>query len=354
MLSPPPQPVGPARILVVDDIEENRRLLVRLLTKVGYVSQAADGGVLALHMLRDAAAPFDLVLLDLEMPDLNGIEVLRQIRADPRIAATRVVMVSGIDDVDQIAACIELGADDFIAKPWDSRIIMARIRSSLDRKLLHDWEERYVNLLQEDEALSSRLISNMIPDEIATRLKHGETTISEYFDDVSILFADIVGFTKRAAITDARALVAQLNRVFSRCDELVKQHGLEKIKTIGDAYMVAGSLPQRRADHLIAMADVALELVAAVHADEDFEMRVGIHCGPAVAGVIGTTKLTYDVWGDTINIASRMESHGEPRRIHVSAAVRDRLDATHRFEPRGVISVKGVGPMVTHFLVGRK
>ena len=354
MLMPPPQQVGPARILIVDDVEDNRRLLQRLLSKLGYVTDVASGGTQALHMLRDQAARFDLVLLDIEMPDLNGIEVLRQIKSDSQLSATRVVMVSGSEDINQIASCIDLGADDFIAKPWNPRVIMARIRSSLDKKRLHDWEELYVNLLREEEQQSSQLISNMIPDEIAQRLKHGETTISEYFDDVSILFADIVGFTKRAAITDARALVALLNRVFSRCDALVIKYGLEKIKTIGDAYMVAGSLPKRRADHLIAMADFALELVKVVHQEDNFEMRIGINCGPAVAGVIGTTKLTYDVWGDTVNIASRMESHGEPRRIHVSAAVRDRLDATHVFEPRGVISVKGVGPMVTHFLVGRK
>jgi class 3 adenylate cyclase/putative methionine-R-sulfoxide reductase with GAF domain len=205
---------------------------------------------------------------------------------------------------------------------------------------------------------SDKLLLNTLPQPIARRLKAGEERIAESFDDVTVLFADLVGFTERAAETDAEALVDLLGRVFTALDAISDRFGVEKIKTIGDAYMVVAGVPTPRADHLEAMADTALAIIDAVAEvgaalGTSLEIRVGMHSGPVVAGIIGTRKFAYDLWGDTVNTASRMESHGLPGRIHVAEptyiALRDRFD----FAERGEVEVKGLGPMRTYFLLGR-
>jgi len=202
------------------------------------------------------------------------------------------------------------------------------------------------------------LLLNILPEPIARRLRKGERVIADRFDDVTLLFADIVGFTQLSNGLAAADLVDILNKVFSAFDELVQRYGLEKIKTIGDAYMVVGGLPERMDDHTARVADMALELRdelarATSEAGAEIHFRIGMHVGPVVAGVIGVTKFIYDVWGDTVNTASRMESHGLPDRIQVTEAVYERLRERYRFEPRGTVDVKGKGPMPTWFLVGR-
>ncbi|MDP6945245.1 MAG: adenylate/guanylate cyclase domain-containing protein, partial [Myxococcota bacterium] len=189
-------------------------------------------------------------------------------------------------------------------------------------------------------------------------LKDEDRTIADGFDLVTVLFADIVGFTALSARVRPDELVAMLNRVFSAFDEAAERHGIEKIKTIGDAYMAAAGLPQAQPEQAEAMAAMALEMQGAlktlnVEMSTDLDIRIGIHSGPVVAGVIGKRKFIYDLWGDTVNVASRMESHGEPGAIQVSGAVHDMLGERWRFEPRGEIQVKGKGPMATYFLLGR-
>jgi class 3 adenylate cyclase/PAS domain-containing protein len=203
-----------------------------------------------------------------------------------------------------------------------------------------------------------RLLLNILPEPIARRLRQGERVIADRFDDVTLLFADIVGFTQLSSGLQAAELVEILNSVFSAFDGLVGRYGLEKIKTIGDAYMVVGGLPEQMEDHTARVADMALELRDEIGrissgAGSDISFRVGMSVGPVVAGVIGVTKFIYDVWGDTVNTASRMESHGLPDRIHVTHSVYERLRGRYLFEPRGIIEVKGKGPMQTYFLLGR-
>jgi class 3 adenylate cyclase len=204
---------------------------------------------------------------------------------------------------------------------------------------------------------NTRLLLNILPEPIADRLRSGEPLIADRHEDVSLLFADIVGFTSMSSAMDAGELVSTLNDVFSVFDSLVDVSGLEKVKTIGDAYMIVGGMPTWQPDHLERMAALALRLADEIARNEaarrlGIQFRIGIHCGPVVAGVIGTKKFIYDVWGDTVNVASRMESSGEAGRIQVTGAVESRL--RHRFElqPRGLIDVKGKGPMATYFLVG--
>jgi guanylate cyclase len=202
---------------------------------------------------------------------------------------------------------------------------------------------------------SERLLQNMLPASIAERLKRNPGAIADHFDAVSVLFADIVGFTPLSEELTPAELVDLLNRVFSAFDALVLELKLEKIKTIGDAYMVVAGVPQPRADHAHAAAELALRMREALSkiAEGKLALRIGINSGPVVAGVIGTTKYSYDLWGDTVNTASRMESHGAPHEIHLTDACRSALGDAFELSDRGVIDVKGKGPMRTWWLKGR-
>jgi len=213
--------------------------------------------------------------------------------------------------------------------------------------------------LSAEHKRSEALLHNILPPPIAERLKGSTEVIADGFDEASVLFSDIVGFTVLSSRVTPAELVRMLNDVFSRIDDLVHRYGLEKIKTIGDAYMVASGLPEPRADHVQVLADFALDMVDVLaeleaRSGATLQMRIGIHTGPVVAGVIGKRKFAYDLWGDTVNTAARMESHGEPGRIQVSADVAARLDADFELIERGAITVKGKGEMRTFFLVGRR
>ena len=337
-------------ILVVDDSPLNRQLLERALTAEGHVARMATNGREALEIL--AAESIDVVLLDLVMPELDGYATLAAIKGNEALRHLPVIIISGVDELDSVVRCVEMGATDYLPKPFNLAILRARLHASLAGKRLRDLELAYLEQSRENE----RLLLNILPPAIAERLRNGEGVIADRFDDVTMLFADIVGFTELSGAMTPADVVAFLNRVFSAIDDLVDRYGLEKVKTNGDAYMVVGGIPTPVEDHVQRMADLALALVATVdrlNADAPVQarLRIGMHCGPAVAGVIGHRKFVYDVWGDTVNIASRMESLGAPGRVHVSAAVRDRLEGRYRFEARGSMDVKGKGEMATWFLL---
>ncbi len=208
-------------------------------------------------------------------------------------------------------------------------------------------------------ASSERLLLNILPKSIADRLKREEGRIAEAHDDVTVLFADVVDFTPFVERTEPARVVAVLDEIFSAFDRIAERHGLEKIKTIGDAYMVVAGLPAPRADHVEAMAEMALEMQAELGRlceplGLDLAIRIGMDSGPVIAGVIGRHKFIYDLWGDTVNMASRMESSGLPGRIQVSAATYERLRDRYRFEERGKIDVKGKGRLPAYLLVGRR
>jgi class 3 adenylate cyclase len=201
---------------------------------------------------------------------------------------------------------------------------------------------------------SERLLLNVLPESIAERLKRGETQIADAVSDVGVLFADIAGFTALSEKTPPHELVSLLDDIFSGFDALAAEYDLEKIKTIGDAYMVASGLLDPRPSHAEDLATVALAMQEQVRAVDSLAVRIGIDIGPVVAGIIGRRKFTYDLWGDTVNTASRMEAHGVAGEIHATERARDRLAHTFDFVSRGTIDVKGKGPMETYLLTGQK
>jgi adenylate cyclase len=219
--------------------------------------------------------------------------------------------------------------------------------------------EHILGALRVEQDRSERLLLNVLPATIARQLKEAPGVIAEGFDAVTVLFADIVGFTAFAEARPPEEVVAVLNRLFSTFDELADRHGVEKIKTIGDAYMVVAGLPVPRPDHQEAIAEMALDICDEVdrfRAETGIQLavRVGVNSGPVVAGVIGQRKFSYDVWGDTVNVASRMESHGIADRIQVTPNVYKHLCDRYEFDQRESVEIKGKGRMTTYLLIGRR
>jgi adenylate cyclase len=344
-------------VLVVDDNEMNRDLLSRRLQRQGFTIVMAEDGKQALETIR--MHPFDLVLLDVMMPQMNGYQVLEYLKTDADLRHIPVIMISALDDMDSVVRCIELGAEDYLFKPFNQTLLKARIGACLEKKRLRDQEQAFLKQIQLEQEKSERLLLNVLPKPIADRLKQGQQTIADNFAEVTVLFADIVNFTELASALSPCELVGLLNQIFSTFDRLVEQRNLEKIKTIGDSYMVVGGLPTPRSDHAEAVAELALEMLEAIATfkvstapnSKPLTMRIGINTGPVGAGVIGTTKFAYDLWGDTVNTASRMESHGIAGHIQVTATTYHLLQEKYAFQPRGIVDVKGKGQMETYMLL---
>jgi adenylate cyclase len=345
-----------SRILVVDDIEANRELLSRRLSRDGHTVGMANGGYSALELL--GKSEFDLILLDLMMPDINGFEILRRLKDDPALRHIPVIMISALDEIDSIVRCIEAGAEDYISKPFDPVLLGARIDASLERKRLRDREQAFTVELQAEKSKSDALLLNILPESIVERMRRGEVGIADRFPEATILFSDLVGFTSLAGRSSPGQIIEILNNLFSSFDALAQRLRLEKIKTIGDAYMVAGGLPEQQPDHALAVAEMALGMMEAVRRigtqfGETLEARIGVHSGEVVAGIIGQHRFIYDVWGDTVNTASRLESSGLPNRIQISEATYQRVREKFRCELRGPVEMKGKGTMLTYFLEAR-
>jgi len=344
-------------IMVVDDTPANLKLLNDMLRPKGYRVVLFPSGDLALKAV--AKSPPDLILLDVMMPEMDGFTACRLIKSNPEWRDIPVVMVTGLDEVQYRVKALEAGADDFLNKPVDLSELLARVKLSLEMKRLRNREKEYLKQIMEEKAKIDDLLHTVMPASIVARLKAGEAIIADDYALATVLFIDIVGFTSLSSIFSSAELVQLLSRIFNRFDELVELHGLEKIKTTGDAYMVAGGLTVHREDHAGAVADFALAVVreiAHIQAPDGTPVRIrtGISTGQVTAGVIGKKRLIYDVWGDAVNIASRMESHGEPGKIHLSETTALLLGEKYLCEPRGRMEIKGKGLMDTYFLIQKR
>ncbi|MGQ4646897.1 adenylate/guanylate cyclase domain-containing protein [Lyngbya aestuarii] len=338
-------------ILIVDDTPNNLRLLSAILTKRGYeVGKALDGKI-ALRAAK--TAPPDLILLDIKMPEMNGYQVCERLKADDKTREIPVIFISALDDVLDKVKAFRSGGVDYITKPFQGEEVLARVQIHLNLQALQ-------NALRREQKNSERLLLNILPQAIVEELKQKSSATPTQFEEATFLFADIAEFTPQSSLMPPVAVVSLLNQVFSAFDQLAQHHGVEKIRTIGDSYFVAGGLPVVRTDHAQAIAEMALDMqqvITRFHwpTGEPLRLRIGINTGgPVVAAVIGIKKFAYDVWGDTVNLASRMESQGEAGRIQVTEATYKRLQDQYQFEKRGALLVKGRGAMITYWLIGRK
>ena len=339
--------------------------------------RVASSGKFALEAV-ELAQP-DLILLDIMMPDMDGYEVCRRLKAEESTRGIPIIFLSALVEVADKVKGFSLGGVDYITKPFEPTEVVARVENQLRMRELElqlrekntmlrreiayrEQAEVETRLLLETTKFQKEqieeLLLNILPKAIADRLQDRQSIIADSFADVSVLFADLVGFTSFASNKTASETVKLLNQIFSQFDQLSIQHGLEKIKTIGDAYMVVGGLPEPSANHAEAIALMALDMQTAVARfnvknNQNFSLRIGINIGSVVAGVIGLTKFSYDLWGDTVNVANRMESNGIPGEIQVTEAVYERLKDKFSFKKRGIIEVKGKGKMTAYLLIGK-
>lgn len=343
------------QILVIDDNASNRDLLARQLARDGHAVTNAASGMEGLVLVAERA--FDLILLDVMMPEMSGYEVLSRLKQERRSVDIPVIMISALDEMESIVRCIEAGAVDYLPKPFAPALLRARIRSSLENKLLRDRERAMMEEIRLAKERNEALLLSILPRAVVERINDGAGMVADHIPEATIVFADIVNFTPFSGTLSASDVVGVLNRIFSAFDRLVEQHRAEKIKTIGDGYMVAVGIPEPCEDHTAIAARLSLTMLDSFASlreelEAPIQLRVGLHTGPAIAGVIGERKFAYDIWGTTVNIASRMESHGAPNRVHVSKAVADRVAGRFKLIPRGAVEVKGAGLMETFWLEG--
>lgn len=343
--------VAPRRglVLLVDDEEANRLLLRDPLEARGYQVAEAENGEEALRQV--VVCHPDVILLDFMMPRMDGLEVCRHLKNDQRTAHIPIVMITALCERGDRLLAIAAGVNDFLNKPVDFQDVTLRVSNAVyTHSLFHQ--------LQTEREESEQLLRNILPEPIVKRMKAGESGIVDHHPDATILVADLVGFTTLSFHIGPIQAVHFLDEVFSAFDELTEKYALEKIKTIGDAYMVAGGLPVPRPDHARAVAELALDMQAEIgNLNHDYStfvrLRIGICTGPVVAGIIGRRKFAYDIWGDTVALACRLESVADASSIFVAASTYLRLKELFQFQGKAEFGIKGQDAVTAYNLVGR-
>lgn len=335
-----------SRILIVDDIDENLKVLTDTLVQDGYHPLQAKSGERAIQIAQ-VALP-DLILLDIRMPGMDGFQTIAALKADERTRNIPVIFISALNQVEDKVQGFAAGAVDYVSKPFQREEVLARVGTHLKLRMA----QRQV---EEERRKSDQLLLTMLPAQVAEELKEKGRSEPQSFAATTILFSDIAGFTAAAAELEPAELIAELNELFTAFDTVMEKHRCERIKTIGDAYFAVAGIPEPLADHAFAMVSAARDMLA--YLDErrrsdkrSWSVRIGIHSGPAVAGIVGTRKYLYDVFGDTVNTASRMESLSEAGRITLSGATAALLDGRVPLEKRPPAEVKGKGSMATYFV----
>jgi adenylate cyclase len=333
---------GRPRILIVDDEPFNIDLLEQELDLLDYETVTAADGQQALKRL--VAEPFDLVLLDIMMPELDGYETLLRIKVDPELRHIPVIMISASSELDSVVRCIELGAEDHLPKPFEPVLLRARISASLEKKRLRDQEREYLAEIDRQRKRAEALLHVILPAAAVEELIGSGAVPPRRHENVVVMFADIVGFTGFCECRPPEEVVESLHRLVLRFEELTVHHRLEKIKTVGDALMATAGLLVQREDPVMASLRCAVETIGVARAlPSRWELRVGIHIGPVVAGVVGRQKFSYDLWGDTVNVAARLAGFGMDPGIYLSTAAWHHVKERARAMPLGPVPIKGRG-----------
>jgi adenylate cyclase len=351
-----------AKVLVVDDMQANVLLLERMLGGAGYtcVTSTVDPrAVCALHEKNR----YDLIVLDLQMPGMDGFQVMEGLKPIEKDGYLPVLVITA--QPDHKLRALQAGAKDFISKPFDVAEVLMRVHNMLEVRLLHleihrknDELKKLFDQVVAERKVSERLALHVPPDSIAARLQARPDVTADPFADVTVLIADIVGFSELTPAVSPEQLALLLEEIFTGFDGLANQRGLKKIKTLGNSYMAAAGVPVPAGDHAVRAAHLSLDMVEALdrfneRGGHSLQVRIGIATGAVVAGVIGKRLYLYDVWGDAVNTASRMESHGVAGRVQVSESTRRLLGESFLLEERGALQVEGKGEVNTWFVSGR-
>jgi len=351
-----------AKILVVDDQPANILLLERMLGGAGYESVSSTLDPRAVCGLHEKSR-FDLILLDLQMPDMDGFQVMEALKGIEQGGYLPVLVITA--QPDHKLRALQAGAKDFISKPFDVAEVLMRVHNMLEVRLLHleihrknDELKKLFDQVVAERKVSERLALHVPPDSIAARLQARPDVTADPFGDVTVLIADIVGLAELTPAVSTEQLALLLDEIFTSFDGLAKQRGLKKIKTLGNSYMAAAGVPIPSGDHAAQAVHAALDMLEALgHFNErshhSLQVRIGIASGAVVAGVIGKRLYLYDVWGEAVNTASRMESHGVAGRVQVSESTRRLLGEPFLLEERGALEVEGKGEVKTWFVGGR-
>jgi len=357
-----PAEILKAKVLVVDDMQANVLLLERMLGGAGYtcVTSTVDPrAVCALHEKNR----YDLIVLDLQMPGMDGFQVMEGLKPIEKDGYLPVLVITA--QPDHKLRALQAGAKDFISKPFDVAEVLMRVHNMLEVRLLHleihrknDELKKLFDQVVAERKVSERLALHVPPDSIAARLQARPDVTADPFGDVTVLIADIVGLAELTPAVSTEQLALLLDEIFTSFDGLAKQRGLKKIKTLGNSYMAAAGVPIPSGDHAAQAVHAALDMLEALgHFNErshhSLQVRIGIASGAVVAGVIGKRLYLYDVWGEAVNTASRMESHGVAGRVQVSESTRRLLGEPFLLEERGALEVEGKGEVKTWFVGGR-
>jgi class 3 adenylate cyclase len=337
--------ISECAILIVEDDPFNRGVMKRQLEAEGYRKLTfAENGRIALDKV--SKETFDIILLDIEMPEMNGIEVLQILRSDLSARETPVIMISAVDAIESIAKCIAMGAEDYLLKPCDATLLSARLSACREKKRLRDLEKSHMTQIRVEKRRADDLLNVILPASIANELMASGKVAPRSYQNAAILFADIVGFTGYCDQHTAEEVVENLQKLFTRCEAISASHRMEKIKTIGDAYMAAAGLVRPDPEPLLTAVRCGLEMAATVsEINPDWALRVGVHVGPVVAGVVGVQKYQFDVWGDTVNTASRMSDVGKPGMVTMTHDSWLGVDHAVKGRMAGQVAVKGKGQM---------
>jgi adenylate cyclase len=340
-----------ARVLVVDDNEDNRYTLSKRLKREGYEDVAlVANGLEALHQI--ANRPFDLILLDIMMPEMNGYEVLERLKADAELRHIPVIMISAVSELDSVVRCIELGAEDYLPKPFNPVLLRARVGASLERKRLHDREAAHLAEIDRERKRSAELLHAMLPAPAVRELQTSDRISPRRFEDVAVVFGDVVGFTSYCERHSAEEVLSNLDRLAFDLEQIVGNHALEKIKTIGDAFMATANLLEPHSDPVMASVRFAFEMVEAAHKNPaHWQIRLGIHVGSVVAGVIGRSKFSFDLWGDTVNTAARLSAIDAAGGVYLSVDAWRRIEGRCRGHRLGLLPLKGKGEIEVYLCV---
>jgi len=329
------------RALIVDDNEDNRFTLSMRLEACGYENiVTAENGREALDKMRER--PVDLVLLDIMMPELDGYGVLEELRTDTALRDIPVVMISALEDVNSVVRCIELGATDYLTKPFNPVLLKARVDNCIEKARYKAQEAAHLARIESEKRRADELLTTVLPRSIARALKLNSRLAPQRYEDVAVLFCDVVGFTAYSERHPSETVFADLETLVDRFEEIAQRHGLEKIKTVGDAFMATANLLSPLDEPVQAAVACALDMVAATQTVRaDWVVRIGIDFGPISAGIIGKRQFQFDVWGDTVNTAARIEEYGRPGSVNVSG--RAWLQLRNRAQGRslGFVDLKG-------------
>ena len=340
----------PELLLVADDSSANRELLERHLLRQGYAVECVEDGEAALAAVKRGNVA--LALLDIHMPAMDGIQVLEEMRKDPHCAETPVIVISADRELDTIARCIQLGAEDYLPKPFNSTVLRARVSRSLEKRRARSREQESLARLVEEKENVEHLLYSLFPRFAIEELKSTNQIRPMRFNQVAILFADIVNYTRYSENHRPEEVWEDLQQLFLSFERITDAHMIEKISAMGDEYMAVGGLGRASPDAVLRCVEAGQQMIEAARMlPTHFDIRIGVNVGNVVGGVVGQRKFHYSVWGDAVNVAARMQSHGLVGAVNLSRMAWECLEGRLPGASRGFVDVKGKGPMEM-FVVG--